>query len=151
MIQDSLIQSSTICSRRPLRVLWPASLVLLAALSACDPGGSASQGDPEVHILSPEDGATVCGDPLRVEVEVEGLTLAEPVDDPEQAEPGTGHVDIMLNGQDADMIWDTTSSIEGVEDGEWQLKVELSNADHTPVEPYTYDLVYITVDAGVCS
>ena len=57
----------------------------------------------------------------------------------------------MLNGQDADMIWDESTDIEGVADGLYQLKVELSNADHTPITPYAGDLVYITVDDGLWS
>ena len=122
--------------------------MLLACAGAVDT--SINRGAPLVTIASPEDGATVCGSPLVVQVEVANLTLAAPVSDPADAAPGTGHVDIMLNGQDADMIWDDTAEIEDVADGAWQLKVELSGADHAPIEPYTYDLIYITVDALAC-
>ena len=40
--------------------------------------------------------------------------------------------------------------ISEVADGLYQLKVELSNADHTAVEPYAGDFVYVTVDATRC-
>lgn len=123
---------------------------LLLACDAGDDAGLVNGGDPYVAILEPLDEATVCGDPLRVEVDVANFTLVEPVEDPAQAEAGTGHVDIMLNGQDADMIWDLDTEIAGVDDGVWQLKVELSNADHTPVEPYIGELVYITVNEDMC-
>lgn len=125
-------------------------MILLLTLWACAGGAVVNNGDPYVQILTPTEGETVCGDPLLVEVEVANLTLVPPVEDPEQAEAGTGHVDIMLNGQDADMVWETTAEIEGVEDGEYQLKVELSYADHTPVEPYAGDLIYITASEEVC-
>ena len=128
-------------------------MFLLYLLLACTEGGDSALingGDPYVAILSPADEETVCGDPLQVVLDVANFELVAPVEDPTQAEPGTGHVDIMLNGQDADMIWDTSTDIEGVDAGVWQLKVELSNADHTPVEPYVGDLIYITVSDEVC-
>ena len=131
-----------------MRALLAMSLTLAAACSADDT--PVNGGDPTVRILTPQDGDSVCGDPLHVELEVHNLTLVEPVGDPDQAVPGTGHADLMLNGQDADMVWDTSADIEGVTDGEWQLKVELSNADHTPVEPYAADLIYVTVTATSC-
>jgi hypothetical protein len=104
---------------------------------------------PGVTLLAPIDGATVCGAPLRVEVEVEGLDLVAP-GPAEDAAPGTGHVDLTLNGQDALMFWEPTAEIEAVESGEYQVKVELSNADHTPVEPYAADLVYVEVSEAAC-
>jgi hypothetical protein len=41
--------------------------------------------------------------------------------------------------------------VPGVEAGEYQLKAELSNADHTPVDPYAGAFVYITVTEAACS
>ena len=125
-------------------------MLLLLTLWACAGGEVVSDGDPTIALLAPLDGETVCGDPLVVDVGVANIVLVAPLDDPEQAEPGTGHVDIMLNGQDADMVWETTAEIEDVEDGEYQLKVELSYADHTPVVPYAGDLIYVTVSDAVC-
>lgn len=129
----------------------------LLALIGC-PVGSADKSptdcpvegeDPYVELVAPLEGAVVCGTPLRVEVCVANIVLVPP-SDPEDAEPGTGHVDIQLNGQDASMVWETETDISDVSDGEWQLKVELSYADHTPVQPYAGDLAYVTVDATEC-
>ena len=125
------------------------SLVLVVAVASCT-GSESGGGEPSISIVEPVDGATVCGTPLHVVVDVENLELVPPVDDPEDALPGTGHVDIMLNGQDAAMVAVTTTDLPDVGEGEWQLKVELSNADHTPVLPYAGDLIYITVSAAEC-
>jgi hypothetical protein len=108
-------------------------------------------GEPEaasISILSPQDGAIVCGPLLVVELEVAGIELVDPYGGTE--EPGTGHIDIALNGQDVAMSDAERVEIPDVSDGVYQLKAELSNADHTPVEPYAGDFVYITVDAESC-
>lgn len=126
-------------------------LVLLFTLG-CTTGGddTAASFDPSITLLQPVDGAVVCGAPLNVVTEVSGIQLVEPYDDSEEPLPGTGHVDVSLNGQDAAMIGVEAVEIPEVEDGEYQLKVELSNADHTPVEPYAGDFVYITVSVNAC-
>lgn len=126
-------------------------MLLIALLLACTAGGdSGFDGDPTLRIVTPAADQTVCGDPLLVEIEVTNFELVAPVSDPDLAEPGTGHVDITLNGQDVDMIWDTQADIPGVADGAWQLKAELSNSDHSPVQPYVSDLIYITIDDERC-
>jgi hypothetical protein len=127
------------------------ALLLPAACagSAAD-SGIADGDDPAIELLAPVDGATVCGTPLAVEVEVSNMELIPWEESPEDPQPGTGHVDIMLNGQDAAMVWVTTTEIEDIGDGEYQLKVELANADHTPVAPYAGDLAYITVSQVAC-
>src|SRR5687767_14948323 len=99
---------------------------MLWLLVACP--GPVDEGPPSIRILEPADGATVCGTPLVVEVEVSGLVLVDPTDT--DAEAGTGHVDIALNGQDAAMVGEEHAELDDVEDGAWQLKAELSNADH---------------------
>ncbi|HND33539.1 MAG TPA: hypothetical protein PKY30_15615 [Myxococcota bacterium] len=128
--------------------------MILALLFACSAGNPDStlinEGNPYIELLNPVEGATVCGTPLLVEVFVANLKLVEPVEDVDYAESGTGHVDISLNGQDAAMVWQEHADISDVPDGEYQLKVELSNADHTAVEPYAGDLAYITVSSAVC-
>ncbi|MFZ5480821.1 MAG: hypothetical protein ACOZNI_28940 [Myxococcota bacterium] len=125
-------------------------MALLLACTGGDDTGLVNGGDPYIELVSPTEGATVCGTPLVVEVFVANMELVEPVEDVSFAESGTGHVDITLNGQDAAMVWDTTTDLSDVADGEYQLKVELSNADHTPVEPYAGDLAYISVSASTC-
>lgn len=125
-------------------------VLIVIPLPACADPGDSGETEATIRILTPEDGDTIYGTPLHVEVEVSGLRLVQPLDNPDEAEPGTGHVDVMLNGQDADMIGDETSDIPDVADGLYQLKVELSNADHTPIQPYAGDLIYITVEAARC-
>ena len=118
--------------------------VLALACTKAEP-----EGDPSLVIVSPEDGATVCGDPLTIKVDVQDFQLV-PLTGGDRVSPGTGHVDVFLNGQSATMVSEEMLSLDGVEDGEWQLKCELVNADHTALEPYVADLVYITVDATAC-
>lgn len=122
-------------------------------LLACAGPGDDSGADATIQIVSPTEEATVCGDPLVIVTEVENFTLVPPFDDTGvEPEPGTGHVDVALNGQESTdwMFGGETLNLTGVEDGYYQVRVELSNADHTPIEPYAGDLVYITVDATVC-
>jgi hypothetical protein len=106
---------------------------------------------PTIEILRPVDGATTCGTPLAIEVAVSGLELVAPLADPADADPGTGHVDVTLNGQDVAMFWEPSIEVSAVAPGEYQLKAELSNADHTPVDPYAGDFIYITVSEAPCS
>ncbi len=124
--------------------------MIFLACTSQDERGEVDGGDPFIELVAPVEGETVCGSPLAVEVVVENLELVAPVEDVSLAEPGTGHVDISLNGQDAAMVWAETTDLTDVADGEYQLKVELSYADHTPLEPYAGDLAYITVSAAVC-
>ena len=119
-------------------------MLLLLALACATP----DEGPPAVTIVSPADGATVCGAPLAVTLEVSGLTLVPPEDT--DAAPGSGHVDVMLNGQDVAMTGTERFEVTGVPEGAYQLKVELSNADHTAIEPYAGDLVYIDVTEAAC-
>jgi hypothetical protein len=115
-----------------------------------DSGRVAPTGPASIEILSPTDESTICGTPLAIELAVEGLELVAPVADPSTAKPNTGHVDTMLNGQESIMVWAESYEVPDLADGLYQLKVELSSADHTPIEPYAGDFVYITVSAAVC-
>lgn len=113
------------------------SLALLAACG-CGPG--------EVLILSPQDGEVLCGDPMLLTLDVSGFTLVAPSGDETRRE-GRGHLDVLLNGQDAAMIWEEEARI-GVEPGVWRLRVELSYDDHSPTG--AYDELDLTVDRSVC-
>lgn len=128
-------------------------LALPLIVAGCQASDPTAGEDPSIAILSPVEGAVVCGTPLEVKVEVTGIELVDPFP-PEGTEPeeGTGHIDLSLNGQEADdwMFGGESLVVDGVEDGETQLKVELSNADHTPLEPYAGDFIYITIDHGAC-
>ncbi len=125
-------------------------LLLFACTGGGEDSGRVNGGDPYIALVSPLEGDTVCGTPLAVEVDVANMELVAPVEDGSFAESGTGHVDITLNGQDVAMVWEEHGDLEDVADGAYQLKVELSNADHTAVEPYAGDLIYLTVSAALC-
>lgn len=107
-------------------------------------------GPPATLILvQPADGATICGDPLVVEIAVEDFELIPIAEGEDPGRPG-GHVDVYLNGQDALMLDHRKGEILDVADGVYQIKAELSNADHSPIKPYTNALAYVTVDATAC-
>ncbi len=118
----------------------------VAWLIACRPVDPAS---PSLVIVSPADGSTVCGVPMHVELDVQDFTLV-PLSDGADVEPGTGHVDVYLNGQAATMSEALSFDIPDVTPGAWQLRAELVNADHTAIEPYVGDLIYVTVEAAAC-
>lgn len=124
-------------------------LLALPLLTGCA-GGDAVP--PSVGFLSPEDGAVVCGDAVAFELDVEGFELiGEVVADPDELPEGQGHAHIFLNGQYVYEAGEESFTLdEPVEAGSYQVKVELANANHAPVEPYVYDLIYLTVDDSVC-
>ncbi len=105
---------------------------------------------PFVAIVSPVEGDRVCGSPLVVELDVRGITLVDPYDPPDPLPKDSAHIDCMLNGQDALMSADPHLEISGWEDGEYQLKVELSRADHAPLEPYAGDFLYLHLATAEC-
>jgi hypothetical protein len=109
----------------------------VAALG-CGPG--------EVLILSPAEGEVICGDPMLLELEVTGFKLVAPSGDETRRE-GQGHLDVLLNGQEAAMIWAEEARV-GVEPGLWRLRVELSYDDHSPTG--AFDELDLTVDPEVC-
>ena len=124
-------------------------LTLFGIVAGCT--SSSPFDDASIALVEPVDGAVVCGSPLRVEVDVSGIELVDPYpSEPVEPQPGTGHVDVALNGQDLFMTKQVAFDVEDVDAGEWQLKVELSNADHTPIDPYAGDFVYLTVDPQAC-
>lgn len=127
--------------------IFEATLLGLALAAGCTP-----EEPPYVAFLSPLDGDTVCGDPFDTEVDLRGFELVdEVITDPESLPAGKGHTHFYLNGQYVHEGADPVTSFEDpVEDGVWQLKVELANANHAPVEPYVYDLIYVTVDNTLC-
>jgi hypothetical protein len=112
-------------------------------------GCPAEEGAPALLIAAPVDGTVVCGSPLHVELEVTDFVLV-PLTDGTDVEPGTGHVDVYLNGQPATMVEALSFDLPEVAPGAWQLRAELVNADHTAIDPYVGDLVYVTVDPDAC-
>lgn len=124
--------------RRP----WP----LLLLLPACDP---APAGEIRLDLLSPADGDVVCGDPLVVATEVENFALTNDLD--EQEGDRVGHLHVFLNGQEVIQGGEETVSVNGIPEGEYQLRVELALASHDALDPYVGTTVYITVDNTLCS
>lgn len=134
-------------------------MLLLAILTGCggaDVDTAACGGAPCLTLVSPSDGETLCGDPLTVVVDVANFTLTnETVEDPP---PDLGHLHLYLNGQE--VVQSETETVvladyptggdPGVDEGEWQLSLDLSMADHTPLEPYVGTLIYITIDHSLC-
>src|SRR5688500_13137469 len=83
---------------------------------------------PTVLILVPEDGATVCGPPLHVELETADFARA-PMGG--EATEGEGHVDFTPNGQAAWMTIEPVFDTEIADDGTYVLAAALVYADHT--------------------
>jgi hypothetical protein len=119
----------------------------LIQLLGCN--GKGDSASPTLELLSPTDGDAVCGTPLVVETRVENFTLTnEDIEDPP---PGEGHLHVYLNGQEVAQAGQETVEIQGVIDGEYQLKTDLAQANHEALVPYVgTDPIYITVDAKAC-
>lgn len=139
--------------------VWTVLVLLLVLLTGCGDAPvdtAACGGEPCLTLLSPADGDTLCGDPLTVVADVANFTLTnETVEDPP---PDLGHMHLYLNGQEVVqsetetvVIADYPSGGEaGVDEGEWQLSLDLSHADHTALVPYVGTLIYITIDHSLC-
>jgi hypothetical protein len=125
---------------------------ILLSLAACsgDPSDK-PDGPPSIAFVAPTEGAVVCGDPLHVELEVRSFDLVAPGDEEGELPEGAGHVDLTLNGQVVNMTAETVFDLPAVEAGEYQLRAELVNADHSPIEPYVGVTVYFTVDEAACA
>lgn len=124
--------------------------LLSVVLVACSGDPSTPKGPPALGIVAPADGATVCGSPLHVELDVRNFDLVEPGDEEGELPEGAGHVDLTLNGQVVNMTAETAFDLD-VEPGEYQLRAELVNADHSAIEPYVGSTVYFTVDEAACA
>lgn len=115
--------------------------MLLVLLMGC----SKDSPMPSIAFLTPLDGDRVCGLPLEVDIDVQNFALgSEEVD-------GLGHIDFSLNGQEVTMTHSTTFSLPDVDDGLYQLQAELVRSDHTSIEPYTGETIYVTVDNALCT
>jgi hypothetical protein len=124
-------------------------ILALLALTACSGADDTGDGAISLTLLSPADGATVCGDPLVVESDVENFTLTnETIED---APGDVGHIHVYLNGQEAAQSDKETIELSGIADGAYQLRLDLALANHLALDPYVgTDPIYITVDATVC-
>ena len=106
---------------------------------------------PSVAFLAPLDGDTVCGDPLTGELALSGFELTVEATADTSVPDGIGHGHLYLNGQEAGDAYAPEWNIPGpIDAGAYQFKVELANLNHSPVEPYVFDLIYITIDNTIC-
>lgn len=126
-----------------------AAALLSVLLAACTGApGDDTAGAPSLTLLSPADGDVVCGDPLHVVTAVENFRLTnDTVEDPP---PDLGHLHVYLNGQEVAQSDVETIDVSGVADGEWQLSLDISHADHSALDPYVGVFIYITVDHTLC-
>lgn len=114
--------------------------MLALLLFACAP-------EPRISLLEPAESDVVCGEPLVVDVDVEGFDLV-PMDGP--VADGEGHIDLTLNGQPVMMGDEPPFEIYGMEDGFWELKAELVTNDHRPLDPPAADAIRIEIDNQLC-
>lgn len=125
------------------------SLVVVAAFLVATLGACATGDGPSMTLISPEEGAVVCGDPLEVVVEVENFQLTDEIG--VGGDLGRGHVHATMNGQDAGQYVVEEFDLDGSwEAGEWRLQLSLAGIDHNDVEPYVGQWAYLTVDPEQC-
>lgn len=131
-------------------LLVPANvLAFVAVVAGCaTPSPTAAAAEPAMRLVSPEDGAVVCGTPLVVVTEVEGFELTET--EYLEATPGVGHIHLYLNGAEVLSSGAEVMEVPEVEDRDYQLTVELGLANHGKVEPYVGTTIFITVEEGAC-
>jgi hypothetical protein len=129
-----------------IRAVVSTLTALLGMSSGCD--GSEPAGPPMLSLDSPADGDTVCGTPLRVATTIENFTLTN--EDIEDAPGNVGHMHVYLNGQEVAQSDQEVVEVNDVEDGAWQLRVDLALANHNALDPYVGETIYITVDNGLC-
>ena len=123
-------------------------------------GGNATNATPAVELIEPAEGATVTGDSVTVGVDVTSFELVDALGAPNV--PGQGHLHYFLDvepptepgvpavtepGTYVPTI-NTTHTWQNVTPGTHTLSVELTNNNHTPLEPPATDTVTVTVVAG---
>ncbi len=124
--------------------------VFALCLAACDAGegDTVPSGEIALTLISPVDGAVVCGDPLVVETTIENFVLTN--ETLEDAPSNVGHLHIYLNGQEVAQSEEERVEVTGVTDGAYQLRADLALANHEALDPYVGTTIYITVDTGAC-
>jgi hypothetical protein len=125
--------------------LSPALLLLTACPGERDDSGGAIA----LTLLSPADGAVVCGDPLVVDTRIENFTLTN--ETMEDAPDDVGHLHVYINGQEVAQADREHVEVTGQPDGEAQLRVDLALANHEALDPYVGTTIYITIDDTLCT
>lgn len=121
---------------------------LLLSLFACvgNPDDTGACGAPELTLLSPEDGATVDGDPLVVDTETRCFTLIAEGGYGDDVPDNVGHIHVFLNGQEVATGSTDQTVVPDVAAGVYQLRVELALENHEALDPYVGTTIYISVD-----
>jgi hypothetical protein len=110
-------------------------------------GGSSSA---SISVIEPDDGFTVSGDRFEVRVNVDGLTLdGTKIGLPAAQNAGIGHWHVYVDGKYAglsvsDVISLPNDAMPSIAPGAHEIKVQLHNTDHTPLEPEVTDTVNVT-------
>lgn len=129
-----------------------AATVTLSLLGCATPADTAENtGPPTIAILEPDDGATVCATSFHVVLEIENLVLVDPYEPPDPLPENSGHVDVMLDGQDVEMTQGEELDLTAASGFTHQVKAELSNADHTPIEPYAGAFIFVQAEDAACT
>jgi hypothetical protein len=123
------------------------------------PEAGGAEGQPSLEIASPEDGDTVDGDSVTVEVDVQDFDVVDKLG--EENVDGEGHIHYYLDVDDVPTAAgepaitdegesaqtdDTSHTFDNLEPGEHTIAVQLVNNDHTPLEPPVVEEVTITVE-----
>jgi hypothetical protein len=112
------------------------------AHSAGTSAGAAPSG-LDISVVTPTDGGAIAaGEPVTIEVEVEGgqLVNATTSDDPRD-----GHLHIYVDGTLASMVSRSTTEVDLAE-GMHEIEAEFTTADHRSFDPPVTDTVAVTAE-----
>jgi hypothetical protein len=99
---------------------------------------------PTISIVSPDNGTTIEGSTLELEVEVTGLMLNSSAVGGSNS-PGEGHYHIYINEDLVGPFTNLTVILEDLPAGDHIIKVELRNNDHSGLGVEAMDMLYFTI------
>jgi len=140
--------SDTIAGRQHRRgqmVFWTILVVIISSLGILTwvPDAASANG-PSVSILNPVEGQINYRTSLDVTIGIENFILnATSMGGPNV--PGEGHYHLYINGNMAGMYAAMNVTLPGLPSGDHQLKVELVNNDHSPLDPPVMALRNFTI------
>jgi hypothetical protein len=105
-------------------------------------GGDVSSSDVRLSIVAPEEGATLpVGEPIAIEVEVEGAEIATSPQDQ------GGHIHVYVDGTLEQMPVGATTTVT-LKRGEREITVEYVDAQHAPLDPAVRTSITVTAERG---